>query len=161
MRTIIDILNAGWGTVYLRPYLNDGEYRMVLHINPYKEEWPNGWVIAPLPSGAILYRQNQWGLYDIIKYDPENQNGYRQLGLVETNYGEVNVAGGFPADPEVVRIVSDMDVVKIIVKDTIRYIDLDEAQDIAELVGAEVVGVGNRHFRLVGDHKMEVNLLIL
>ena len=162
MRTIIDIIKAGWGTVYLRPYLNEDEYKAVLHITPYNEEWPEGWVLIPLPSGAMLYQQNQYGVYRFICYDPDQPNGNHQLGLVSTNYGDVNVTGGWSLTERAVNsVMNNLQLVQVIINNKIRYLDIKEAEQIAELVGAEVCGTDTHHFRLVGEHKMEVNLLIL
>ena len=97
MSRILDIIAAGWGRLYLVPAIDEDQYQMILMVNPLEEEWPNGWVVAPLPSGAILYRQNQFGLYDIIKYDPENQNGYRKLAwLTPTTEKLTWLVGGPP-----------------------------------------------------------------
>ena len=145
MNKLLELIKAGWGTLYLAPFLEEGMFKAIIQATLYKEEWPDGWVLVPLSNGALLYQQNQYGLYRFVCYDPNAPISSYRSGCYDNP----------------IHIVNDLNLVQIIINGTIRYMDLDEAHKIADIMGVVVRSNGTHHFAMEGGHLANSTTLTL
>jgi hypothetical protein len=137
MNTIVDLIKEGLTDLDIISSDDDEQWELHFEIENIWETfpWNDSWVLVPLSDTALLYRQNGLGVYQFTCNDPKAPaRAHNDC----KGAGDVNATGGWNNQSETVKIVGDLNLVQIMINDTIAYIDLDEAQEIAEILGLEI-----------------------
>ena len=144
---LVDLVKEGRTNYIVIPSDDEGEWELHFKIEDFWEFFPwsgDGWVLVPLSDTTLLYRQNGLGVYQFLCNDPKAPAKAHDYSK---GHGCVNITESWISRVETGRIVSDLNLVQIIINDTIAYIDLTEAQELAEILGLEVRKNKNYYFK--------------